>query len=261
MNRQTFTQPPTSKETAKPNEKSRSSGQSSDSSSSDSSTSSSNSNSDCSQSNKYKTSGIAELLPENKNTSPMIKGMDVMASESAKFAFDRNKLKYSSSEHVEHFRQIMIARGMDPLYAVLSANHSDSGNSCSSSNSSESSSSSSSAVGTDTSNKTPVATIVDGNDGDQGEFVDGNDDDDKGKHGNESNDSKEGNKDDDDDKNDKGNHRNESNGIKEGNEDDDDKKNGDDCNDATNNVVLDCAAGTICKAPSGANLAESPHSC
>jgi len=26
-------------------------------------------------------------------------------------------------------------------------------------------------------------------------------------------------------------------------------------------VILDCAAGTLCKAPSGANLAESPHSC
>ena len=164
MNRQTFTLLPTSKETAKPDEKSSSSGQSSDSSSSDSSTSNSNSNSDRSQSNKYKTSGIAELLPENKNSSPMIKGTDVMASESAKFAFDRVKLKYSSSEHVERFRQIMIARGMDPLYAVPLANRSDSENSCSSSNSSESSSSSS-AVGMDTSNKTPVATIVDGNDG------------------------------------------------------------------------------------------------
>ena len=155
----------------------------------------------------------------------------------------------------------MIARGMNPLYAVPSANRSDSGNSCSSSNSSESSSSSMSAVGTDTSYKTPVATIVDGYDGDQGEFVGGNDDGDKGKHGNESNDSKEGNKDDDNDKNDKGNHGNESNGSKEGNKDDDDEKNGDDCNYATNDVILDCAAGTLCRAPSGANLAESPHSC
>jgi hypothetical protein len=78
MNHQTFTQLPTSKETAQTNEKSSSSGQSSDSSSaSDSSTSSSNSNSDCSQSNKYKRSGIAELLPKNKNCSPMIKGMDI----------------------------------------------------------------------------------------------------------------------------------------------------------------------------------------
>jgi hypothetical protein len=90
MNRQTLTQPPTSKETAKPNEKSSSSGQSSDSLSSDSSTSSSNSNSDHSQSNKYKTSGIAELLPENKNSSSMVKGMDIIASESAKFAFDHD---------------------------------------------------------------------------------------------------------------------------------------------------------------------------
>ena len=188
-----------------------------------------------------------------------------MASESAKFAFDHDKLKYSSSEHVERFRQIMFARGMDLLYAVPSANCSDSGNSCSSSNSSGSSSSSS-AVGTDTSNKTPVATIVDGDDGDQGEFVDnghvlGNDDDDKGKHGNESNNNEEGNEDDDDDKNDKEKHGNESNGSAEGNEDDDDEKNGDDCNDVTNDVILDCAAGTQCKAPSGANLAGSPHLC
>ncbi len=101
MNPQTFTQPPTSLETAKPNEKNSSSGQSSDSSSSDSSTSSSNSNSDRSQNKKFKTSGIAEFLQENQNISPMIKGMDILASESAKFAFDRDKLKYSSSEHVE----------------------------------------------------------------------------------------------------------------------------------------------------------------
>jgi hypothetical protein len=73
MNHQTFTQLPTFKETAKPNEKSSSSGQSSDSSSaSDSSTSNSNSNSDRSQSNKYKRPGIVELLPKNKNSSPMI---------------------------------------------------------------------------------------------------------------------------------------------------------------------------------------------
>jgi hypothetical protein len=32
----------------------------------------------------------------------MIKGMDIMASESAKFAFERDKHKYSSSEHLEH---------------------------------------------------------------------------------------------------------------------------------------------------------------
>ena len=176
------------------------------------------------------------------------------------------KKKYSCSEHLEHFRQIQISCGMDPTYAVPLTNCSDSGNSSSSSNSSGISSSSS-AVGTDTSNKTPVATIVHGDDGDQEcDFVDnghflGNDDDDKGKHGNESDNSKEGNKDDDDDKNDKEKHGNESNGSAEGNEDDDDEKNGDDCNDVTNDVILDCAAGTLCKAPSGANLAESPHSC
>jgi hypothetical protein len=83
MNCQTFTQPPTSNETAKPNEK-----DSSYSSPSDSSTSSSNSNSDQSQSSKYKKKdkkkGTAQFLSENKDTSPMIKGMDVMASEAAK---------------------------------------------------------------------------------------------------------------------------------------------------------------------------------
>ena len=65
----------------------------------------------------------------------------------------------------------------------------------------------------------------------------GNDDDDKGKHGNEGNDSK------------------------EGHEDDEDDKNGDGCNDATDDVIFDCAAGTQSKAPSGANLADSPLSC
>ena len=86
-NPQTLTQPPTSNETAKPNEK-----DSSYSSSSDSSTSSSNSNRDQSQSSKSKKKGTAELLSENnKETSPMIKGMDVMESEAAKYKFEREK--------------------------------------------------------------------------------------------------------------------------------------------------------------------------
>jgi hypothetical protein len=85
-NPQTLTQPPTSNETAKPNEK-----DSSYSSSSDSSTSSSNSNRDQSQSSKSKKKGTAELLSENKDTSPMIKGMDVMESEAAKYKFEREK--------------------------------------------------------------------------------------------------------------------------------------------------------------------------
>jgi hypothetical protein len=84
MNSQTFNQPPNSKETAKPNEKSSPSGRSTDSSPFDNSTNSNNSNSDRSQSNIYKRLGIAELLPE-KDSSPMIKGMGIMASESAKF--------------------------------------------------------------------------------------------------------------------------------------------------------------------------------
>ena len=85
-NPQTLTQPPTSNETAKPNEK-----DSSYSSSSDSSTSSSNSNRDQSQSSKSKKKGTAELLSENKETSPMIKGIDVMESEAAKYKFEREK--------------------------------------------------------------------------------------------------------------------------------------------------------------------------
>ncbi len=87
MNRQTLTQPPTSNETAKPNEK-----DSSYSSPSDSSTSNSNSNRDQSQSSKSKKKGTAaELLSENKETSPMIKGVDVMESEAAKYKFEREK--------------------------------------------------------------------------------------------------------------------------------------------------------------------------
>ena len=83
----------------------------------------------------------------------MIKGMDIMASESAKHVFDCYKQKYSSSEHLEHYRQIQIARGLNPTYAVPSANHSDAsvnsrGNNASlSSNSSGSSSLSSNSSG------------------------------------------------------------------------------------------------------------------
>jgi len=91
----------------------------------------------------------------------------------------------------------------------------------------------SSAVGTDSSNKTPVAKIV----------LPGDDDVDityfdnicGGYEGNDSN---------------------------EGNErsDDNDKKD-DGYNNATKEVILDCAAGTQCKAPPSANLADSPHLC
>jgi hypothetical protein len=177
MNRQTLTQPPTSNETAKPNEN-----DSSYSSPSDSSTSSSNSNRDQSQSSNSKKKGTAELLSENKETSPMIKGMDVMESEAAKYKFEREKNKYSCSEHLERFRQIQISRGMDPTHAVpLAKKNSSSDSSGSSSSSSDSSSdssgssSSSSAVGTDSSNKTPVAKIVlpgDDDDVDITDFVD-----------------------------------------------------------------------------------------
>jgi hypothetical protein len=73
----------------------------------------------------------------------MIKGMDVMDSEAAKYKFEREKNKYSCSEHLERFRQIPISRGMDPTHAVPSAkkNRSYSGSSDSSSDSSGSSSS------------------------------------------------------------------------------------------------------------------------
>jgi hypothetical protein len=47
----------------------------------------------------------------------MIKGMDNLVSENAKFVFDFNKSNYkSSSTHVKHVRQLVIARGMDPQY-------------------------------------------------------------------------------------------------------------------------------------------------
>jgi hypothetical protein len=71
--------------------------------------------------------------------------------------------------------------------------------------------------------------------------------------GYEGNDSNEGNESDDDDK--KGNDSN------EGNESDDDDKKDDGYNNATKEVILDCAARTQCKAPPSANLADSPHSC
>ena len=184
----------------------------------------------------------------------MIKGMDIMASESAKIVFGHYKLKYSSSEHLERYRQIQIARGLDPTYAVPSANRSDgsvNSSGSSSSNSSGSSSLSSSAVGTDTSSKTPVATIVDG-------YSDkGNDgDDDRGGGNNKSNDG-------DDDKDDDDNNDYENDYGVGGNKGNDGNNNKDcvDGNDASNDVILDCAAGTQCKAPSGANLADLFHSC
>ncbi len=259
MNRQTLTQPPTSNKTAKPNEK-----DSSYSLPSNISTISSNSKRDQSQSSKSKKKGTAELHSENKDTSPMIKGMDVMDSEAAKYKFEREKHKYSCSEHLERFRQIQISHGMDPTHAVLSAkkNHSNSGSSDSSSDSSGSSSSSSAvgmdssnknnkvqqvdtsssnssgsssslaAVSMDSSNKTPVAKIVlhSDNDVDISDFVDNG-------GGYEGNDSDKGNESDDDDKKDDG------------------------YNNATKEVILDCATGTQCKAPPSANLADSPHLC
>jgi hypothetical protein len=54
----------------------------------------------------------------------------------------------------------------------------------------------------------------------------------------------------------------EGNDSNEGNEsDDNDNKKDDGYNNATKEVILDCAAGTQCKAPPSANLADSPHSC
>jgi hypothetical protein len=188
----------------------------------------------------------------------MIKGMDVMDSEAAKYKFEGKKNKYSCSEHLERFRQIQISHGMDPTHAVPSAkkNRSDSGSSDSSSNSSGSSSSSSAvgtdssnkndkveqvdtsssnssgsssslaAVSTDSSNKTPVAKIVHGDDDvDITDFV-GN------VGGYEGNDRDEGNESDDNDKKDDG------------------------YNNTTKEVILDCAAGTQCKAPPSTNLAS-----
>jgi hypothetical protein len=85
--------------------------------------------------------------------------MDVMESEAAKYKFEREKNKYSCSEHLERFRQIQISRGMDPTHAVPLAkkkNRSASESSGDSSSNSSGSSLSSSAVGTDSSNKKKV---------------------------------------------------------------------------------------------------------
>jgi hypothetical protein len=89
-----------------------------------------------------------------------------------------------------------------------------------------------SAVGTDSSNKTPVAKFVlpGDDDVDITDFVDNG----GGYEGNDSN---------------------------EGNESDDDDKKDDGYKNATKEVILDCAAGTQYKAPPSANLADSPHSC
>ena len=119
---------------------------------------------------------------------------------------------------------------MDPTHAESLAKNSSSSDS---SSDSSGSSSSSSAVGTDSSNKTPVAKIVlpgDDDDVDITDFVDNA----GGYEGNDSN---------------------------EGNESDDDDKKDDGYKNATKEVILDCAAGTQCKAPPSANLADSPHSC
>jgi hypothetical protein len=53
----------------------------------------------------------------------------------------------------------------------------------------------------------------------------------------------------------------EGNDSDKGNESDDDDKKDDGYNNATKEVIFDCAAGTQCKAPPSANLADSPHSC
>jgi len=53
----------------------------------------------------------------------------------------------------------------------------------------------------------------------------------------------------------------EGNNSNKGNESDDDDKKADGYNNYTKEVIVDCAAGTQCKAPPSANLEDSPHSC
>jgi len=53
----------------------------------------------------------------------------------------------------------------------------------------------------------------------------------------------------------------EGNNSDEGNESDDNDKKDDGYNNSTKEVIVDCAAGTQCKAPPSANLEDSPHSC
>jgi hypothetical protein len=120
---------------------------------------------------------------------------------------------------------------MDPTHAESLAKNSSSSDS---SSDSSGSSLSLSAVGTDSSsNKTPVAKIVlpGDDDVDITDFVDN------------------------------GGGYEEGNDSNEGNESDDDNNKDDGYNNATKEVILDCAAGTQCKAPPSANLADSPHSC
>ncbi len=100
---------------------------------------------------------------DTKDNSPMIKGDDIMSSENAKHVFNHDKCNYKSSAHLEHFRKLMIACGLDPQYADSSANqkskeedYSLDSTSSSCGSSSSSSSSSSCVFGSDGSNPMPV---------------------------------------------------------------------------------------------------------
>ncbi len=75
-----------------------------------------------SQSNDNRKSLKPSDLQDTKHQSPMIDGMDIIPYENAKNLFDPDKGKYSAIGHLEHYRQLMIARGIDLNHGVPSVN-------------------------------------------------------------------------------------------------------------------------------------------
>ena len=53
---------------------------------------------------------------DTKDNSSMIQEMDIMPPENANHVFD-HQYDYKSSGHLEYFRQLMIAHGLDPQYS------------------------------------------------------------------------------------------------------------------------------------------------
>ncbi len=75
-----------------------------------------------SQSNDNRKSLKPSDSQDMKHQSPMIEGMDIIPSENVKNLFNPDKGKYSTIGHLECYRQLMIARGMDPNHGVPSVN-------------------------------------------------------------------------------------------------------------------------------------------
>ena len=77
----------------------------------------------------------------------MIEGIDLITSENAIQLFESDKHKYISKTNLERFRQLMIARKMDPGHADPETSPSEGTSRSSSSSSSSSGSSSTSSLG------------------------------------------------------------------------------------------------------------------